>query len=278
MILWLASYPKSGNTFLRCFLSTYFFSQDGKFNFNLLKNILSYPKNSLFSEIGVNINNRHEVAKNHLNVQELINKNKKNFQFLKTHSSLARMDGYSFTDLNNTLGVIYLVRDPRDVVISYAHHNDQTIEQTVKMINENYIIGDDRDVVPTYLGSWSNNYNSWKALNKSNRYLCFKYEDLVTDQEKSFKEILIFIKHLSKMQFEIDENKIKIVLKNIEFEKLKKMETREGFKEAKTNKKGELIKFFREGKVNQWENNLDSKIKNSIETACQKEMKELGYL
>ena len=278
MILWLASYPKSGNTFLRCFLSTYFFSQDGKFNFNLLKNILSYPKNSLFSKIGVNINDRHEVAKNHLNVQELINKNKKNFQFLKTHSSLARMDGYSFTDLNNTLGVIYLVRDPRDVVISYAHHNDQTIEQTVKMINENYIIGDDKDVVPTYLGSWSNNYNSWKALNKSNRYLCLKYEDLVTDQEKSFKEILIFIKQLSKMQFEIDENKIKIVLKNIHFEKLKKMETREGFKEAKTNQKGELIKFFREGKVKQWENNLDPKIKNSIETACQKEMKELGYL
>ena len=101
MILWLASYPKSGNTFLRCFLTAYFFSKDGTFNFDLLKKIQLYPKNTLFSEIGVDVNNRQEVAKNHINVQKLINQNKKQFQFWKTHSSLVKMDGHNFTDLEN---------------------------------------------------------------------------------------------------------------------------------------------------------------------------------
>ena len=278
MILWLASYPKSGNTFLRCFLSSYFFSKDGTFNFSLLKNIALYPKNTLFSEIGVDVNNIHEVAKNHINVQKLINQNNKQFQFWKTHSSLAKMDGHFFTDLDNTLGAIYLVRDPRDVAVSYAYHNDQTHEQTVEMIVNNYVIGDKKDIVPTYLGSWSNNYNSWRVLNKFKRYLCIKYEDLITDQEKIFKEILIFIKHLTKMQIEIDLNKIQKILENIQFEKLKNMESKEGFSEAKKNKKGELIQFFREGKINQWQKNLDPKFISLIESSCKKEMEQLGYL
>ena len=133
------------------------------------------------------------------------------------------------------MGVIYLVRDPRDVAISYAHHNDQTLEETVEMINKNYVLGLKKNIVPTYLGSWSNNYNSWRVLNKFKRYFCIKYEDLITDKEKVFKEILIFIKHLSKMQFEIDVNKIKKVIENIQFEKLKKMELEVGFHEAKKN-------------------------------------------
>ena len=83
MILWLASYPKSGNTLLRSFLSTYFFSKDGNFNFDLLRNIKQYPNNKLFSELGVDISKRHEIAKNHLNVQKLINQNKKVFSFGK---------------------------------------------------------------------------------------------------------------------------------------------------------------------------------------------------
>ena len=80
------------------------------------------------------------------------------------------------------------------------------------------------------------------------------------------------------MQFEIDVNKIKKVIENIQFEKLKKMELEVGFHEAKKNKKGEIIEFFREGKKYQWQNNLDLKYKSLIESNCKKEMKELGYL
>ena len=279
MILWLASYPKSGNTLLRSFLSTYFFSKDGNFNFDLLRNIKQYPNNKLFLELGVDISNRHEIAKNHLNVQKLINQNKKSFQFWKTHSSFVKMDGYSFTDLNNTLGVIYIVRDPRDVVISYAHHNNQTIEQTLKMINQNYILGAEiKDRIPIYLGSWSYNYNSWKVFKNINKYLLIKYEELILNDEKYFEKILLFIKNISKMDFDISEKKIKKVLEEIKFEKLKKLEKEKGFHESKKDDKGNTINFFRSGKTKQWKNNLDLKTKNMIEEVCQKEMKELGYI
>ena len=279
MILWLASYPKSGNTLLRSFLSTYFFSKDGNFNFDLLRNIKQYPNNKLFLELGVDISNRHEIAKNHLNAQKLINQNKKSFQFWKTHSSFVKMDGYSFTDLNNTLGVIYIVRDPRDVVISYSHHNNQTIEQTLKMINQNYILGAEiKDRIPIYLGSWSYNYNSWKVFKNINKYLLIKYEELILNDEKYFEKILLFIKNMSKMDFDISEKKIKKVLEEIKFEKLKKLEKEKGFHESKKDDKGNTINFFRSGKTKQWKNNLDLKTKNMIEEVCQKEMKELGYI
>ena len=279
MILWLASYPKSGNTLLRSFLSTYFFSKDGNFNFDLLRNIKQYPNNKLFLELGVDISNRHEIAKNHLNAQKLINQNKKSFQFWKTHSSFVKMDGYSFTDLNNTLGVIYIVRDPRDVVISYAHHNNQTITQTLKMINQNYILGAEiKDSIPVYLGSWSYNYNSWKVFKNINKYLLIKYEELILNDEKYFEKILLFIKNISKMDFDISEKKIKKVLEEIKFEKLKKLEKEKGFHESKKDDKGNTINFFRSGKTKQWKNNLDLKTKNMIEEVCQKEMKELGYI
>ena len=279
MILWLASYPKSGNTLLRSFLSTYFFSKDGNFNFDLLRNIKQYPNNKLFLELGVDISNRHEIAKNHLNAQKLINQNKKSFQFWKTHSSFVKMDGYSFTDLNNTLGVIYIVRDPRDVVISYSHHNNQTIEQTLKMINQNYILGAEiKDSIPVYLGSWSYNYNSWKVFKNINKYLLIKYEELILNDEKYFEKILLFIKNISKMDFDISEKKIKKVLEEIKFEKLKKLEKEKGFHESKKDDKGNTINFFRSGKTKQWKNNLDLKTKNMIEEVCQKEMEELGYI
>ena len=143
MILWLASYPKSGNTLLRSFLSTYFFSKDGIFNFDLLENIKQYPQPAFFYNLGININDKHEVAKSHIQAQQAINKRGKNFKFLKTHSGFVKMDGFSFTDLNNSLGVIYIVRDPRDIVLSFSHHNNETIEETSKKINGNYILDGD---------------------------------------------------------------------------------------------------------------------------------------
>ena len=279
MIIWLASYPKSGNTLMRSFLSSYFFSKDGTFTFELLKNIKQYPNGDLFTKLGVNLNDKHEIAKSHIKVQKFINKDKKTFKFLKTHSGFVKMDGFSFTDLENTLGVIHIVRDPRDVAISFAHHNNQTIEKTAEMINKSFALGaTPQDEVPVYVGSWSFNYNSWRILDNTKKYILIKFEDLIQDKEKNFKKILNFIKRLTKSNFEIDDLKIKKVLQSIDFERLKKLEKKKGFMEAKTDKKGNKINFFREGKSNNWKNNLDIKTRDSIEKTCKKEMVELGYL
>ena len=85
MIVWLASYPKSGNTFVRSLLSSYIFSKDGNFNFDLLKNIKQFPDNSLFKQLGIDINNEEEMFKNYINTQKIFNQ-KDSIRFLKTHS------------------------------------------------------------------------------------------------------------------------------------------------------------------------------------------------
>ena len=87
MFIWLASYPKSGNTLVRSLLSSYFFSEDGIYNFELIKNIKQFPNIKLFELIGVNIENEVEVVKNYIKAQEFINK-ENSVQFLKTHSCL----------------------------------------------------------------------------------------------------------------------------------------------------------------------------------------------
>ena len=74
MIIWLASYPKSGNTLVRSMLSAYNFSNTGEFNFDLLKNIKQFPAKSLFENLGVDTSNKIEIAKNYILAQEEINK------------------------------------------------------------------------------------------------------------------------------------------------------------------------------------------------------------
>ena len=132
MIVWLASYPKSGNTLVRSLLSSYIFSKDGIFNFELLKNIKQFPDNSLFKQIGVDTNNDEEMYKNYINTQKIFNK-KDSIRFLKTHSCFVNTKTFQFTDRHNTLGVIYVVRDPRNVITSISHHFQKTPQESLEL-------------------------------------------------------------------------------------------------------------------------------------------------
>ena len=123
MFIWLASYPKSGNTLIRALVASYFFSKDGVLILKLLKD-QTVPSLGVFENLGIDISNEKEVVQNYIKAQESINQ-KNSIQFLKTHSYLFNINNYPFTDLNNTLGAIYIVRDPRNVVTSYAHHNER---------------------------------------------------------------------------------------------------------------------------------------------------------
>ena len=278
MIIWLASYPKSGNTFLRSLLASYFYSEDGEFEFEQLKKIEQFPVNENFEKIGINISDKFEVAKNYIKAQEEINKTKK-ISFWKTHSSFCKLyNKYNFSDLKNSLGVIYIVRDPRNVVSSFAHHNSKSINETVELLTNDLATGNEKNEVEVYLGSWNFNYNSWKVFKNSNRYLLIRYEDLVSDTENVYIKILRFINDLSKLKSPININKIRKVVKSTTFSRMKKLEEEQGFEESKLNDLGKTVKFFNLGPKNNWKNLLSSEIKNKIETSFQKEMLELGYL
>ena len=279
MIIWLASYPKSGNTFLRSLLSSYYFSKDGNFTFDLLKNIQQFPSSELFDKIGINLNDKYEVAKNYIKTQELINKSN-NLQFWKTHSSFCKMyNKFNFSDLNNSLGAIYLVRDPRNVITSFANHNSKKIDETTNLLLNDLAIGNEKNDVEVYMGSWAFNFNSWKIYKSSNKYLLVKYEDLVNNTKKVFISILEFINKLSNKNLFIDDNKVNKVIETTNFKYMKNLENNYGFSEAKINSEtGKKVNFFNLGPNNDWKKLLEDKYKKKIENSFKKEMLELGYL
>ncbi len=278
MIVWLASYPKSGNTYLRSLLVSYFFSKNGNFDFKLLKNIKQFPTNDFFTSLDIDTKDKYQVAKNYIKAQEEINK-KGNLIFLKTHSSFCKMyDRFNFSDLKNSLGVIYIVRDPRNVVNSFAHHNSKSIEATSEVLINDLTIGNEKNELEVYLGSWNFNYNSWKVYKSSKKYFLIKYEDLVSNPKKIFINTLKFIHQISNSKTIIDEIKIEKILEETNFSKMRSLEKKYGFDEAKTNESGERVKFFNLGPQNNWKKILDPQIRKKIETSFKIEMKELGYI
>ena len=286
MIVWLASYPKSGNTLVRSMLAAYFFSKDGVYNFDLIKNIKQFPNITLFENLGIDIKNEKEVIKNYIKVQETFN-NKNSVQFLKTHSYLFNFyDKYPFTNLNTSLGVVYIVRDPRNVVTSFAKFSNFSTEESANaMINSLHFGGNlaakkkQGERTKVWTGTWSSNYNSWKSFKSPQRYLLIKYEDLISNAEVTFLKILKFIFQLNKSKFILEQNKLNNVLKTTSFNSMKNLEKEKGFIEGKVDKKtGEKIPFFNLGPKNDWSKLLDPKIIKKIEKAFAKEMLELGYL
>ena len=284
MIIWLPSYPKSGNTFLRSLLTAYLFTKDGKFNFDVLKNINQFPNNITFEKLGIDISNETEVIKNYIKVQEETNKRDgQGIRFLKTHSTLQDIDGHKFTNLNNCLGAIYIVRDPRDVVKSYSNHNQTSIDESINHMKEFNIGGgiknskDRKEETITHIGSWSSHYASWKEFDKVDRYLLIKYEDLVEETEKTFLKVLTFVCKLTKKKLDLDKNKLKNVLNTTTFSNLQNLEKNSNFPEA-NDLNDKRITFFKYGAKNNWKNFLTSENRKKIEDIFRGEMKELGYL
>jgi len=278
MIIWLASYPKSGNTLLRSILSAYFYSEEGDFKFNNLYKISQFPAVDHFLRLGVNINDESEVFKNFINAQNLINEEGK-AKFFKTHSRLCEMYGSNFTDLKNTLGVIYIVRDPRNVVTSFAHHYNLTVDQaTEALFDEKRFMIKTEKLCSVSLGSWDSNYKSWKELKKQNKYLLVKYEDLIGKKKSTMLKIFKFLDYLG-LKVNLDMVKLNKAIKSTDFDKMKNLEKNETFYEAVVDEKtGKRKAFFNLGPKNDWRSILGKKNREKIEECFKEEMCELGYL
>ena len=177
MIIWIASYPKSGNTWVRSLLSAYFFTEDGEFNFNLLENIKKFPSEDFISE---KLRDPLEITKYWRPTQEEILKGKK-IKFLKTHNCLMQLNNNKFTTTKHTLGVIYIIRDPRNVLTSFKNHMDITYKDALKiMCKEDTVIFDELTKnynASQFVSSWSKNYKTWLQNNPFKKHLV-KYEDL----------------------------------------------------------------------------------------------------
>ena len=280
MIIWIASYPKSGNTWLRAMLSAFFYSNDGNFSFELLDNIKEFPKHSEYLNKISAGKNLVEIAKEWIPAQTMLNsKLRTPTIFLKTHSAICSIDGSDFTDEKNTLAALYIVRDPRNVVSSLSNHFNLSIEKSLELIvDKNKTISNPTDknknIGLTVLSNWKTNYQSWRDW-KSVKVKIIKYEDLIYSSKNTFINILNFLKEFIKIEF--NENKIKNVIQSTEFKRLKSFEQKYGFKESAAMF-DRTKSFFNLGPHNDWKKILDKKTSEKICEYFKDEMKELGYI
>jgi hypothetical protein len=279
MIIWIASYPKSGNTYLRSFLASYYYSNNGKFDFEQLLKIHQFP-NIKFSKIKPT--SKEEASKYWIfNQNNFFDKTRLNF--VKTHNCLLPFQGNEFTSSNETLGGIYIVRDPRNVITSITHHYSINYEKALDyMLDDNCSLLEksfDQDYSNfTYLNSWSNHYKSWKN-NKNFEILFIKYEDIEKNKEDTFKKIILFIEKITKKNSKLNEMKFLNSIKSTNFSNLKNKELNEGFEESVySNKVGKKINFFNLGFSNRWQKLLPTDIKGKVNEKFEKSLEELNYL
>ncbi len=286
MIIWLASYPKSGNTWLRFYIISLLMGKQTDLNLNHLRAIMNYPHSTHFDSLVSNLFDLDEISKNWITSQKKINSDKK-LRFFKTHNMLGKYKGYPFTDSQNTLGTIYIVRDPRNVITSVKNHYSlSNYDEAQKFVfkDDQILTLSDRQkalvlkskIFPLtqFVGSWKTHYLSWKNMKKN--YILVRYEDLYENSKNEFTKVADFIGRLLKVKF--TQAQIENAINLSSFERLENMEKENGFTESTINHDGNRNKFFFLGPKNDWRKILDKSISNEIEKKFEKEMKELKYL
>ena len=284
MIIWLASYPKSGNTYLRAFLSAYYFSQDGKFEFNQIEHIKQFPDKQFFNQ---KIESAIEASKQWMPAQKRIVLDKK-IRFFKTHSCLGDYKGNVFTSYETSLGAVYIVRDPRNVFTSIKNHFDYDDKKAMEMIldKKSYLMAKDGGGFASYsyISSWAQNYLSWLKYNKIRR-LFVRYEDLLENKYETFRDIIVFINALTNRIEGVNKSKLQKAIETTNFNILKNKETDvslgkkdDGFKKWRDFHKENKNYFFNLGPENKWEKMLKEDLKKQIENNFENEMKALKYI
>ena len=282
MIFWIVSYPKNGNTWLRTLLSAYYFTKDGFFsNDYLLENINQFPEKKYFDGYDYNLKIPGDTSKLWIKAQEKININKK-IKFFKTHNFLGSLGGNKFTDQNNTIGAVYIIRDPRNVVTSLKNHFEMNYDEAINFMQNEKKFTYDHFKVEDYsdfqfISSWEKNYKSW-MYNKLFPTKIIKYENLMNETFFVFKDLINFIDKVCKNKNKFNKQKAQNSLESTSFSKLRKLEKNSGFSESITSKKNKKkIPFFNLGPDNDWKKKLNKDFQKKINYIFEKNIIELNY-
>ena len=273
-ILWIASYPKSGNTWMRTFISNYLHNSRDAVDINTIHR--SYVAEATASRYNNHISGNknstdlsvEEICAIRPLVQADIARESNGTNFVKTHNFLGEYKGFPLHNSSVTSGTIYIVRNPLDIVISMAKYFDYTIDEAIDYMAEE-MTGTPNEIenVPQIITSWSLHVKSWTE-NPENSRLVLRYEDMLDNPKKSFRKVESFLK-LKK-----DPKRLKQAIKFSSFSMLKSQEDKAGFVEKHEN----ANKFFRQGRKNQWHDKLSKEQINKIISLHGAQMARFNYL
>ena len=247
----------------------------------MIKQIGQFPEKKYFESFEYDPKSVIGTSNFWIKAQEKINRDKK-LRFFKTHNVFGKINNNPFTSKENSIGCIYIVRDPRNVITSLSNHYELDYEKSLEwMTNHKKYIYDNRGENDygnfQFISSWSNNYKSWK-IQRDVPIKIVRYEDLLEKTYEVTKDIIGFINKTSKIQVKIDIKKLKNSVNSTLFVKLKKLEKNNGFSEAIfSKKKNKMIPFFNLGPDNNWKNILNKSFADKLCNIFAKDLLELGY-
>ncbi len=247
-IVWLASYPKSGNTWLRAFIYNLIEQPARPGRIGILPDYFeseSDPRWYLPLTGGRDLadcGGEEVIAmKSEVHRQIALSRPRGSI-FTKTHNRFGSFNDLPLHNITVMSGAIYVVRNPLDVVLSTADHFGLSIDETIEfMANEETGTPSNLENVVSFLGSWSSHVGSW-IRQVHDQIVVLRYEDMLDRPLKAFGQVAKLI-GLGK-----DKNAIKRAIRYSSFTELKKQESRDGFIERSSNSKS----FFRKGRKNQW--------------------------
>jgi len=274
-IYWLASYPKSGNTWFRAFLQNLLMDGEEPVPINALRtgsiasargwidDILGFDSADMPNDDLDRL--RPEVYKWSLRSDEL--------EYHKIHDAYTlTIDGEPLVSKEATKGAIYLVRNPLDVASSFANHMNSTVDQAIIRMGQKdmgFCRSEKRLTSQTRqkLFSWSGHVLSWLDAPGVNVEIV-RYEDMLQDSFATFTRAAKFLK-LSE-----DSGKVEKAIKFSNFKLLRKQEDEDGFNE----KPPKTENFFRKGKSGGWRDELNGKQIKQVISDHGEVMHRLGYL
>ena len=271
--IFLASYPKSGNTWLRSIIGN-FYNFDKEFSLNDLKSIplLSIKKHFSEFENKVYINNNELhfdwVSQNIIKCQNILNNKENHLNIFKTHSARHK----NFTNETVNAGFIYIVRDPRDIIVSLKNFSGREIDKTIDEFLFSKSLMITTNGAQELLSTWELNVQSWINYNSVPR-LIMRYEDLKLNPKEIILNIKEFLNKIHSLNINLRDQDIDKIVENTNFNNLKKLEDKNGFDEATKHSK-----FFRSGTSNQWKDVLTNAQVKLIEKNLKSLMKYFNYI
>jgi hypothetical protein len=271
-IVWLASYPKSGNTWLRAFLA------------NLIANravpvpLAELPRYGaleadpeLYSQIAGRPSielDFDQLCALRPQVHVAIAAAAPRTVFVKTHSMAGVHDGVPLLTPQVSAGAIYVVRNPLDVAISMANHFAIDLDAAIDYLgNERAATENSALFVTEFLSSWSHHVKSWADM-QGPRILILRYEDLLEKPHKGFGKVANLV------GLGAERSRIERAIAQADFRTLAAMEKRDGFVEVPIKGK----RFFRAGRSHQWREGLSRPQVERIIAMHREQMQRFGYV